>query len=69
MFLFFKYCADVENCGASRGFGFIYIYIYRLISIFAYLRTSLVLFNEIFILQIIFFFKITLSLNFINIFY
>ena len=21
-------CADVENCGASRGFGFIYIYIY-----------------------------------------
>ena len=27
IFLFFKYCADVENCGASRGFGFIYIYI------------------------------------------
>ena len=27
LFLFFKYCADVENCGASRGFGFIYIYI------------------------------------------
>ena len=20
---------DVENCGASRGFGYIYIYIYR----------------------------------------
>ena len=20
-----KYCADVENCGASKGFGFIYI--------------------------------------------
>jgi len=26
LFLFFKYCADVENCGASRGFSFIYIY-------------------------------------------
>ena len=26
--LFFKYCADMENCDASRGFGFIYIYIY-----------------------------------------
>ena len=36
LFLFFKYCADVkiflffncagvENCGASKGFGFIYI--------------------------------------------
>ena len=25
-FLFFKYCADVENCGASKDFGFIYIY-------------------------------------------
>ena len=24
-FLFFKYYADVENCGASKGFGFIYI--------------------------------------------
>ena len=20
----FKYCADMENCGASRGFGFIF---------------------------------------------
>ena len=26
-FFFFKNDADVENCGASRGFGFIYIYI------------------------------------------
>ena len=25
--LFFKYCADVENCDTSKGFGFIYIYI------------------------------------------
>ena len=27
LFYFFKYYADVENCGASRDFGFIYIYI------------------------------------------
>ena len=26
---FFLNDADVENCGASRGFGYIYIYIYR----------------------------------------
>ena len=25
MFLFFKYCADVENCGVCKGFGYIYI--------------------------------------------
>ena len=28
IYIFFKYCADVENCDASKGFGFIYIYIY-----------------------------------------
>ena len=26
MIILFKYCADVENCGSFRGFGFIYIY-------------------------------------------
>ena len=28
MIILFKYCADVENCGSFRGFGYIYIYIY-----------------------------------------
>ena len=28
MIILFKYCADVENCGSFRDFGFIYIYIY-----------------------------------------
>ena len=26
LFLFFKYCADVEKCGRFKGLGFIYIY-------------------------------------------
>ena len=26
-FFFFKCCADVENCGSFKSFGFIYIYI------------------------------------------
>ena len=25
-------CVDVENYGASKGFGYIYIYIYRLVT-------------------------------------
>jgi len=25
-FFFFLNCADVENCGSFKGFGFIYIY-------------------------------------------
>ena len=25
LLLFFKYCADVENCGSFKSFGFIYI--------------------------------------------
>ena len=29
MIILFKYCADVENCKRFRGFGYIYIYIYR----------------------------------------
>ena len=29
MIILFKYCADVENCESFRGFGYIYIYIYR----------------------------------------
>ena len=28
LYIFFKYCADVENCGTSKDFSFIYIYIY-----------------------------------------
>ena len=28
MSFFFKYCADVENCGNFKNFSFIYIYIY-----------------------------------------
>ena len=24
--ILFKYCANVENCGSFRGFGYIYIY-------------------------------------------
>ena len=31
LFLFFKYCADVEKYESFKGFGFIYIYIYRLL--------------------------------------
>ena len=27
MIILFKYCADMENCGSFRGFGYIYIYI------------------------------------------
>ena len=27
-FLFFKYCADVENCESFKCFSYIYIYIY-----------------------------------------
>ena len=29
---FFKYCADVENCGSFKSFDYIYIYIYILTS-------------------------------------
>ena len=28
VFFFFKYCAEVRNCGRFRDFGYIYIYIY-----------------------------------------
>ena len=38
IYLFFKYCADVENCGANKGFGFIYIYIY----IYIYIEIKIV---------------------------
>ena len=24
-YFFFKYCANMENCGSFRGFGYIYI--------------------------------------------
>ena len=24
MIILFKYCADMENCGSFRGFGYIY---------------------------------------------
>ena len=27
--ILFKYCVNVENCESFRGFGYIYIYIYR----------------------------------------
>ena len=27
LFLFFKYCADVEKCESFKGFDYIYIYI------------------------------------------
>ena len=38
---FFLNDADVENCGVSRGFGFIYIYIYRLNDSFIILKVIL----------------------------
>ena len=28
VFFFFLNCADVENCGSFKSFGYIYIYIY-----------------------------------------
>ena len=28
--ILFKYCADVENCESFKGFGFIYLYIFKL---------------------------------------
>ena len=29
MIILFKYCADMENCGSFRGFGYIYIYNFK----------------------------------------
>ena len=43
IYIFFKYCADVENCDASKGFDFIYIYIY--------IDENLLLKNLIFVLK------------------
>ena len=33
MIILFKFCADVENYESFRGFGYIYIYIYRWVQV------------------------------------
>ena len=30
MIILFKYCTDMKKCESFRGFGYIYIYIYRM---------------------------------------
>ena len=48
-FLFFKYCVDVENCSANKGFDYIYIYIYRLVFALQKYFSNLLFLTDIFI--------------------